>query len=98
MSESVKTHGPDRCAGRPCCVHNPSDHGMRDFPLYFRMDRGGFAERVCPHGVGHPDPDSLDYFAQQSSLDVGTFREERAWLGVHGCCGFRCCKGADNGS
>ena len=33
---------------------------MRDWPQHFRDDRG-IMERICPHGVGHPDPD--DYLA-----------------------------------
>lgn len=49
-------HDSSLCAGRYCCIHNPSDHSMKKFPQNFRMDRG-FMERVCPHGVGHPDPD-----------------------------------------
>lgn len=49
-------HDEGRCAGEHCCIHNPSDHAMRDFPRYWRADRG-LMERICPHGVGHPDPD-----------------------------------------
>lgn len=77
-------HLPDRCYGRPCVIHNPSDHHMRDWPLHWRDDRG-ICERICPcphgpgahddgshcgHGIGHPDPDQLGD-------------------GVHGCDG--CC-------
>ena len=50
------THSPDKCVGRPCPVHNPSDHHMRSWPLNYRPDRG-LTERLCHHGVGHPDPD-----------------------------------------
>lgn len=49
-------HSPDECQNEYCVIHNPSDHGMRTFPTLWRRDRG-FMERVCPHGVGHPDPD-----------------------------------------
>ena len=65
------------CEG-PCPIHRPSSHAMRDWPLYFRTDRGIF-ERICPHGVGHPDPDSVAYAILRG--DVGQ--------GVHGCDG--CC-------
>lgn len=74
-------HSAADCAGRNCCLHNPSDHKMRDWPLHFRNDRK-LMERVCPHGIGHPDPDDLAYiemYVPGSSLVRGT----------HGCCG--CC-------
>lgn len=49
-------HDASACAGEHCVVHNPSDHSMRSFPTFYREDRG-ITERICPHGVGHPDPD-----------------------------------------
>ena len=49
-------HDPALCAGRPCCIHAPSNHSMSEFPQNFRWDRG-IVERICPHGIGHPDPD-----------------------------------------
>jgi hypothetical protein len=89
----LKVHAPEVCAGSTCVIHNPSEHSMREFPVYFRLDRDALAERMCPHGVGHPDPDSLDYLASRMSLDTAAFEEERRWLGIHGCCGFGCCRG-----
>lgn len=41
----------------PCPIHGPSSHHLRDLPLSYRQDRKIF-ERVCEHGVGHPDPDT----------------------------------------
>lgn len=76
-------HKPEQCAGRPCVIHNPSDHSMREFPTHFR-DGGMFdikpphMERICEHGVGHPDPDDAA-FMQSIGQDVS----------VHGCDG--CC-------
>ena len=70
-------HDPDKCAGEHCTVHNRSDHPMRHFRQYWRWDRG-FMERICPHGVGHPDPDE-----PWPTDDPG-------W--IHGCDG--CCTGA----
>jgi hypothetical protein len=55
----INVHPQDNCAGRPCCVHNPSDHHMKDWPQHYRMDRG-LMERICSHGVGHPDPDDVN--------------------------------------
>lgn len=58
-SEQILTnvHDPKICAGRPCTIHNLTNHNMRQFPQSWREDRS-IMERVCPHGVGHPDPDS----------------------------------------
>ena len=56
----LRTHGPSKCQGRPCCIHHPSAHHMREWPLNWRGDTG-VMERVCPHGAGHPDPDHMAY-------------------------------------
>lgn len=57
--ELLGVHPPERCAGQHCVIHNPSDHAMRDFPTHWRNDRK-IMERICPHGVGHPDPDEIN--------------------------------------
>jgi hypothetical protein len=60
--KKLVTHTPDKCKGRHCCIHNPSDHHMRKWLMNYRQDKG-MMERICPeHGVGHPDPDDLDYW------------------------------------
>ena len=51
-------HDEERCKGQPCTVHNRTDHHMRGWPQHWRRDRR-MMERICPHGVGHPDPDEL---------------------------------------
>jgi hypothetical protein len=71
-------HDPARCEGQPCVIHNPSDHHMRDWPLNWRGDTR-IMERLCEHGIGHPDPDDLEY---QKTI-------EKEWVAIHGCCG--CC-------
>jgi hypothetical protein len=76
----ANVHTPDKCAGRPCVLHNPSDHHMREWPTVYRADRG-LMERTCEHGVGHPDPDDLEYHIS----------EGRSYQSVHGCDG--CCRG-----
>ena len=68
-------HPKGQCNGTICVLHNPTEHSMRDFPLHWRIDRG-IMERICPHGVGHPDPD--DY-------NVYTGKDD----GIHGC--DECC-------
>ena len=55
----TKVHDPEKCSGEFCCIHNPSDHPLREFPRYWRADRG-MMERICPHGIGHPDPDDIN--------------------------------------
>lgn len=75
----VNVHPSEACAGRACVVHHPSDHHMRGWLLNWRDDRG-LMERLCPHGIGHPDPDDLAY-----QLSVG-----RDDVGMHGC--DRCCR------
>lgn len=73
------THGIADCSNREaCCIHNPSNHLLRDAPLNWRADRG-IMERICEHGIGHDDPDDLAYRRFIGRLADGT----------HGCCG--CC-------
>lgn len=74
----TNVHSRELCKGRSCVLHNPSEHHMRSWPTLFRADLG-FMERICPHGVGHPDPDDLEYQITQG----------RGYLGTHGCDG--CC-------
>jgi len=81
---AVHDHGD--CDGRYCCIHNPSDHRLNKAPFLWRDDRlVPFLERVCDHGIGHPDPDSLDHL--ESVLPSNIFTGQA--LGVHGCDG--CC-------
>ena len=65
----TNTHPAKLCEGQPCTIHNMSDHSMRSFPQHYRGDRG-FMERICPHGIGHPDPDDiLDKFEAVHGCD-----------------------------
>jgi hypothetical protein len=73
----VYVHDKSKCEGSHCCIHNPSDHIMKDFPTHWRDDRN-LMERICPCGVGHPDPDDLAYKKMIGMDDA---------IGVHGCCG-----------
>lgn len=78
-TEVLQCHLPDQCAGERCTIHNRSHHHMRSFQQHWRGDRG-IMERICEHGVGHPDPD--DYRVYTGADD-----------GVHGCDG--CCVAID---
>jgi hypothetical protein len=75
-SDTILTgvHSPIDCFGESCTIHNRSNHHMRGWPQHWRSDRG-IMERICHHGVGHPDPDSPWTFDSSN------------W--IHGCCG--CC-------
>lgn len=76
------------CDAYGCCLHNPSDHSLREAPLVWRQ-AGAFdikpshMERVCEHGVGHPDPDGLAFLRRNNALELVEA------LSVHGCDG--CC-------
>lgn len=67
-------HDYGTCAGEFCVIHKWSNHAMVRFPQFWREDKK-MMDRVCPHGVGHPDPDEY-------RLDLGN-------RGVHDCDG--CC-------
>lgn len=57
----LKVHSRESCQRRYCCIHNPSNHHMTTWPQNWRSDRS-MMERICQHGIGHPDPDDLDPF------------------------------------
>lgn len=69
-------HEATQCADPlRCNIHHPSSHPLNMAPLHWRDDRR-IMERICPHGIGHPDPDDIKVRMDPS---------ER----VHGCDG--CC-------
>lgn len=71
----LRTHPaePD-CYQYGCSVHSPSTTHMSEWPMNWRTDRA-VMERICEHGVGHPDPDSAEFF----------IRRGMAYLNIHGC-------------
>ncbi len=73
--EVIQAHSEEDCDSQPCCIHSPSDHHMRNWPQHWRGDRK-LMERLCRHGIGHPDPDDGEVLAGRD-------------LGIHGCDG--CC-------
>jgi hypothetical protein len=74
----VGIHSSRECSGSACTIHRPSDHALRTGRTHWR--HGGYfldikpphMERICEHGVGHPDPDEIQ-------LGVGVH-------GCDGCC------------
>jgi hypothetical protein len=80
------THTPDQCVSdKSCSIHNMSDHSMRSFPQYWRGDRG-IMERICPHGIGHLDPDNYEYILATRGPDAARMESIH---GCDGCCGSR---------
>ena len=63
---SHNIHRKVDCKGRYCCMHKPSEHAMRDWPMLLRET--GLVERLCSHGVGHPDPDSVAFLGESWKL------------------------------
>jgi hypothetical protein len=80
---TLKVHRKENCKGRHCVIHNPSDHPLKDAPLNWRGDRA-LMERICEHGVGHPDPDDIAYKVMLDPIN-GPYES------IHGCCAERCC-------
>jgi hypothetical protein len=85
----VHASSPD-CFEYNCCIHNPSDHPLVDADIVWRQ-AGAFdikpshMERICEHGVGHPDPDALAYLNRTGKGELAHS------LSIHGCDG--CCAG-----
>ncbi len=73
--QKLWVHLKTECKGEHCPIHNPSDHHMKTWPTNWRWDRG-IMERICPHGIGHPDPDDIKIVNEDDK-------------GIHGC--DNCC-------
>jgi len=80
MSRSIKLehskvhmicHKKTACKGPSCPIHKRSNHHMRSWPQFWRDDIY-LMERICKHGIGHPDPDDPSFASEG---------------GVHGCDG-----------
>jgi len=78
--EIIYTHPNFACKNQNCTIHNRSMHSMRHYPQHWREDRS-LMERICEHGVGHPDPDEYRLNGPSSWAEH-----------IHGCDG--CCEGA----
>lgn len=70
--QKLHVHNRADCKGEHCVIHNPSDHPLSHMPTHWRDDRL-IMERICKHGIGHPDPDGL-------------LREVDGIHGCDGCC------------
>lgn len=70
------------CLDYGCCIHNPSKCAKKIGVTHWREDRM-LMERICEHGVGHPDPDGIAFRKRWWGYDYDPSGE------VHGCDG--CC-------
>lgn len=81
--QKLHVHMREQCQGSHCVIHNPSNHPMKNFPTHWRTDRC-LMERICPHGIGHPDPDDVAFYEK-----VRADKSVKSYYSVHGCDG--CC-------
>ena len=81
----LNVHDENKDCKFGCTIHHPSNHHMKNWPLNYRNDRG-MMERICKHGVGHPDPDYLAYI-EREGWDLEAYS-------THGCDG--CCREESN--
>ena len=81
----MNVHPAGACEGRPCPIHRPSVHHMRDWPTAFRDNTPSrtLIERVCDHGVHHPDPDHLRYVAETLGPEAAVIEARHE---CDGCC------------
>lgn len=77
VGQAIYVHELWECHEGPCPIHHISDHHMKNWPTCWRNDHK-IMERLCPHGVGHPDPDD---------------RNAKGINSIHGCCGDCTIKG-----
>ncbi len=69
-----------------CVIHFPTDPHP-EFKTHWREDRS-LMERICEHGVGHPDADHLKFIARVKGEKAAQTES------IHGCCG--CCTKESN--
>jgi len=58
--QAITVHERNASCADGCAIHSPTAHALRDARTHWRSDRG-IMERICEHGVGHPDPDGLAF-------------------------------------
>lgn len=81
-------HKKTACGTGVCAAHRPSKgNPFAKWKFFVRLDKYGIMERQCPHGVGHTDPDSIEWAHRVYDARIGA--ENVSALGIHGCDG--CC-------
>lgn len=81
-------HPRSACGPGICAAHKPSKtNPMRKWKFVVRLDKGGLMERFCPHGIGHTDPDSLDWLMEIAFTELQKQNVlALSWHGCDGCC------------
>jgi len=77
----IQTHHSRDCKGENCSIHNPSSHKL-DKARQVWDDENKLMQRVCEHGLKHPDFDDVKFNKDAKS---------NANYGKHncdGCCGL----------
>lgn len=82
--KDLRVHLPTKCQGRPCTVHNRTDHPSRHM-MQVWDDRWGTMRRMCEHFGEHPDYDERVF---HNTDELSAPRAQRAR--EHDCDG--CCK------
>jgi len=78
VGQRLRVHNRKTCKGKHCVIHRPSKHPLANAPTLWRDDKG-IMERICMHGIGHPDPDGLNHLP----------KDVQRTMSIHGCDG--CC-------
>lgn len=81
----LMTHPEHACRGAHCCIHNPSDHPLRDAPLAWWPGLRSML-RVCTHNLRHPDLDDFAFKVNIQRLPSYLL----AIIGAHDC--DNCCR------
>lgn len=78
----ILVHNEEHCDGNGCCIHSPSDHHMKEWPLVWDQENKQM-QRVCQHGCCHPDPDDVAFRARRPDY-VQSANGSKHWC--DGCC------------
>lgn len=90
-------HDPSACTEQESCViHAPSAHPLVNAPTHWRVRREDdeyetlvqVMERICPHGVFHPDPDDIAFLAREKDEEAASIAARHECC-EEGCCGVR---------
>lgn len=77
----VDIHSINLCASYACSIHHPSQHLMVGMLQVYDFDKK-LMQRVCNHGVKHPDPDDRAlHLRSKDGFDLS-----------HTCCSKHCCQ------
>lgn len=85
----LSTHGRKVCLLDHCVIHNPSDHPLKEAPLYWSVE-SHLMFRICEHEKPHPDPDAMEYHTLLALMGTAPMYD-----GWHPCCVGRCCQNGE---